>query len=361
MEKDNNNLRLAANSNGEIDIDLLVRIVKKSKLTVLSFSGLFFILSMLYVATAQEYWTSEAIVSKPLPQEIFEFRNQVNKFKSFFVKDSADETEKVVDDELGELSDGGEIFKKFIVLFNSNSIKKSFFESNEMAISIKDKAGLGNDAIFNEVWFKRISATPVNKKDKSSYVLRFQSTSQESSLKLLEDYISYVNSKLSLRLVNSLNALIATKEVELEAAMNIVSAQAKKKLEMKIDEASLALKIATTVGISQPLKNYTSKEDFNVSQGSKSIEAQIQALRELKNLSVVEPELATYSAKLSEIRSIKIERDNQFYTYFYLEAPKYELSPDSPKSLLIIFGGTILGLFVGFIASIFLAFRRNEK
>ncbi|MFA0415526.1 LPS O-antigen chain length determinant protein WzzB [Vibrio renipiscarius] len=339
----------------EIDLRELFIALWRGKLIIIATTVVFAFAAVLYALNSQEWWSSQAKVAQAQMQDISAYQQQVKQFQPVF--DGS---------ELNKLIDTNILFQQFIDAFDSNDNKQAFLEVSEDFLAVKnqynaDKPEGGSDRPLYAEWFKKITATATLKSALSPQSLKLQATNQQNSYAMLNDYIDVIKKKTHNDAFNNLEAMIAAKQNELIQKKRILTSQAKNRLQVEIERAQYALKIAEAAGVTQPIQTYNNQEIFAIDFGSKALAAKVIALKSMENFSVIEPGLQQINAKLDMLNTLKINRDVQFQTFRFLENVEEPITRDKPKRALIAVLGTLLGGMLGVaIVLIRFAFRRED-
>nr|WP_275665344.1 Wzz/FepE/Etk N-terminal domain-containing protein [Vibrio sp. Isolate22] len=350
---------VTGNSNSEIDLRELFKVLWNGKLLIILTSFTFAIASICFVLIAQEWWSSQAKITKPQLQDLAAYQQQVSQFQPIFNVYQDDGT-VLVGRDLDGLAKPNVLFKRFIDAFNSTNNKRDFLDNNLEFKNIEPERDLSDEAYIN-AWFKRIKASLEDSKDSTSpYFIVFQSTTKESSYELLKSYILATESKVRQDALNNLQAVINIKKNELIQQKVVTKTQAKNKLAVETETAKYALKIAQSAGVDKPSKVSNDSEIFTIDLGSKGLEAKVQALETVKNLSVIEPRLQQINAKLDMLDNLKINRNIDFQTFRFLENVKKPISRDKPKRVLIILFSTLFGGVIG-VAFVLMRFALRKE
>ena len=161
--------------------------------------------------------------------------------------------------------------------------------------------------------------------------------------------------------MNNLQAIVQAKHNELQQQKNVLTNQAKLRLDAEIQKTKYALEIAKAANIETPIQNLGESELFAFNLGSKAIDAKISALNKLNSLIVFEPRLQQIEAKLSLLKSTSVKGNMKFKSVRYLEEPEQAISRDKPKRSLIAVLGCLLGGMLGVaIVLIRFAFRKAD-
>ncbi|MDN3632451.1 LPS O-antigen chain length determinant protein WzzB [Vibrio lentus] len=355
-------------SSDEIDLRELIRALWDGKLIIILVTALFIIGSIGFALLAQEWWSSEAKVTKAQSQDIAAYQQQVRQFQPVFDIYQEDGT-VLVSKELNHLVSSDVLFQRFVNKFNSTNNKREFLDNSVEFQEYKDSAFSSNvDMTADEVrvlstkWFNRISATKVDNKDASlSYTVSFQTTTKDSSFDLLSAYIKATEFSVHQDAFNNLRAVVDGKRNELIQQKRILESQAINQLLVETERTKYAAQIANSAGVDRPIQTGNEKELFSIHLGSKGLEAKVKALESVKNLSVIEPRLQQINAKLQMLDDLEIDRAVRFQTFRFLENVEQPITRDKPKRALIVVLGALLGGALGFvIVLIRFVFRKED-
>ncbi|PTO82280.1 LPS O-antigen chain length determinant protein WzzB [Vibrio splendidus] len=355
-------------ANDEIDLRELFKALWDGKLIVILVTVLFTASSLGFALLAQEWWSSNAKITEAQPQNLAAYQQQVKQFQPVFNVYQDDGT-VLVSDELDDLVDIEVLFKRFVNAFNSTNNKRTFLDNSTEFQEFKSfMVVAGSDMTADEVralyaeWFDRISASKIDKKDRNSpYTISFQTTSKESSFDLLTAYILTTELKVHEDAFNNLRAVVNGKRNELIQQKRILESQASNKLLVETERTKYAAQIAKSAGVDRPIQTGNESELFSIDLGAKGLDAKVQALESVKNLSVIEPRLQQINAKLDMLKSLEIDRNAEFQTFRYIENVEQPITRDKPKRALIVVLGTLLGGMLGVaIVLIRFAFRTTE-
>ncbi len=355
-------------SDKEMSLRELFKVLWDGKLIIILATVLFTASGVSFALLTQEWWSSQATVTEAQPQDLAAYQQQVKQFQPVFDIYQEDGT-VLVSKGLDRLGDSKLLFQRFINVFNSTNNKRAFLESSiEFQEFKSSKLTNGSAMTADEVralyakWFDRVSASIADPKDRNSpYVVSFQTTTKESSFDLLTAYISATESKVHEDAFNNLQAIVNGKRNELVQQKIILESQAENQLLVETERAKYAAKIATSAGVDKPIQIGNDKEIFSIDLGAKGLEAKVQALNSVKNLSVIEPRLQQIDAKLDMLRSLEINRDVDFKTFRFLENVEQPITRDKPKRAMIVLISTLFGSVFGVaIVIVRFAFRKED-
>lgn len=353
--------------NDEIDLKELFMALWQGKWIIILTTVVFAIGAITYALTAQEWWSSSAKIAVPQVQDFTQYQSQVKQYQAIFEVYQEDGT-ILVNDFLDSLIDSEILFKSFIMAFDSNKNKRNFLDSNAVFQDFKNKLDADADAdadeatrrLYNE-WFSKLTTSQPDKSNKNIIELKVQATTKLDSYNMLQNYIVYISDIVRRDALQNLNATIISKKNELLQQKAALSLQAKQNLEVEIQRAEYALQIATAAKVNAPVQNLGEKEIFSINLGSAAIEAKINALKTISNLSVIEPRLQQIDSKLTLINNTKINPEIEFASFQYLDDVQMPLNRDKPKRALIAVLGALLGGMLG-VAIVLVRFAfRNES
>lgn len=354
--------------NDEIDLRQLFKALWDDKLIIILVTALFTASAIGFALTSQEWWSSEAEITKAELQDRMMYQQQVKQFQpAFSIYQANGSTSGSA--ELNYLVDSQVIYQRFVDLFNSNNNKQAFLSESLEFKDIKDSHFSSASEVTEDAtrklytaWFEKMSASQVDKKDNSSpHVLTFQSMTKESSFDLLKSYISFTELQVREDVFDHLEALVFGERNELLQQKTVLESKAKNKLLAEINRTQSALNIAKAAGVDTPLLSGNARDFYAIELGSKALQEKIKVLESVKNLTVLEPRLQQITAQLDMLDNIKIDRTVDFRAFRYLSNIEQPTTRDKPKRALIVVLGTLLGGMLGVaIVLIRFAFRKED-
>ncbi|MEZ8351069.1 LPS O-antigen chain length determinant protein WzzB [Vibrio splendidus] len=338
----------------DIDLRELFKALWEGRLLIVLVSTLFTIGSVGFALSAQEWWSSKAKIAEAQPQDLAAYQNQVKQFQPIFNIYQEDGT-VLISEELGKLVDSKVLFKHFVNTFNTTNNKRVFLDSSAEFQKDKDTLSIGGAEVTEDMarslyyyWFNKISGSISEKDDRNSpYFLSFQTKTPQSSFDLLTSYILVTENKVQQDAFNNLQAVVNGKRNELIQQKKIIETQAKNQLLVETERTKYAAEIARAAGVDKPIQTGNGNELFSIDLGLKGLEAKVQALESIRNLSIIEPRLQQINAKLDMLSSLKIDRNIEFKTFRFLENVEQPTTRDKPKRTLIVIFGVFLGVIFG--------------
>ncbi|KMV28501.1 hypothetical protein AB733_23310 [Photobacterium swingsii] len=333
------------NKKDEIDLFELCNVLWLNKVKIIALSLLFAIAAIIYALTAQQWWSSKAVIIPAQLNDFSEYQFQVKQFQPVFDVYQQDGT-ILVNEELTPLIDNEKLFQQFINSFNSLANKKAFLLSSEQFQEYLTNNEISDEEAISRTlnaWFHKIKAIITDKKRRDVYTLSLQATTGESSFALLNSYIAFVSAQVFKDNLSNLTAVTQAKENELKQMLTIFEAQASNYIDVEKQRSLLSLDIAKAAKLEQPVTNITDNKLFDIQLGAKALQAKVKALDSIENLGVVDPNIQQVKAKLSLLKSTKVNSNISFKTFRFLENVEMPLNRDKPKRVLIVIFGTLLG------------------
>ncbi|WP_052880213.1 LPS O-antigen chain length determinant protein WzzB [Vibrio coralliirubri] len=351
----------------DIDLRELFKALWNGRLLIVLISALFTIGSVGFALSAQEWWSSKAKITEAQSQDLAAYQNQVKQFQPIFNIYQEDGT-VLISEELVKLVDSKVLFENFVNTFNATNNKRIFLDSSAEFQKGKEALSIDGPEVTEDTarnlyyqWFNKIRGSISDKGDRNSpYYLSFQTKTPQSSFDLLTSYILVTENKVQQDAFNNLQAVVNGKRNELIQQKKIIETQAKNQLLVETERAKYAVKIARAAGVDKPIQTGSGNELFSIDLGLKGLEAKVQALESIRNLSIIEPRLQQINAKLDMLSTLKIDRNIEFKTFRFLENVEQPVTRDKPKrTLIVIFGAFLGGILGAAIVLVRFSFRRE--
>ncbi|WP_318498263.1 LPS O-antigen chain length determinant protein WzzB [Photobacterium leiognathi] len=342
-------------SSDEIDLVELVKTLWQGKVTIAVCTVVFTVCAIVYALTAQQWWTSKAVITTGQYQNTANIRSQITNL--YAVIDDSSKINNVLDSET--------LLHDYITEFNAFDNKKAFIENNEIMKQYADKAEVTDEkkAKFITSWAKRISASQPDKKNQPDvYQLSFEATSSELAHELLVAYSKDISDKVRDELIGALDAKISYSQQILQANKLALEASAKQQLANELIKTNYALDMAKSADVTKPLAEMNNNELFQIQLGTAALAEKSKVLDKIKDLSIFVPKLGMIHTKLELLSQIKLDHNITLQSVRYLQNTDYPISRDKPKRPLIAVLGFLLGIMLG-VAIVLLksAFNKNAK
>lgn len=359
---------VSSQRNDEIDLIELFRVLWKKKVWIVLSAFVCTLVVGVYAFTAKEQWTSTAIIVAPRTTDL----GTLLPARAEYARIIGDG-----DFSAGKLSDS--LYGQFKHFLLSNDLKRQFLEQSEWVKNYtKDMTEDQKRKYIEETVSKYLIVHEVDPKkkdltelDKIGLKLTFSAETPKDAQSVLTEYVSFVN-KYILNQINQefklgfnlrLDALKFTKEQMEESLTETKTVQ--------VENLTNALNIAKKAGIkdfSRGNNNNISVPEYmlgdarlNISDskladgtylfmlGEKYLQAQLDIA---KNNHVVYPtNYYSMERQLSKLTKLAPQLDSveNVKAYYYLSSPDYPMVKDSPKRVLILLAGFILGFILSSI------------
>ncbi|MCD9511824.1 LPS O-antigen chain length determinant protein WzzB [Photobacterium phosphoreum] len=336
--------------NDEINLVELVETLWQGKVTIALCTVVFTLCAIFYALTAQQWWTSKALITVGQYQNTTNIRSQLTNLYA------------VIDDysEINKIFSSESLLNDYITEFNSFDNKKTFIENNTAMKQYIDENKLSDEGklIFITNWVKRISALQLDKTTQfDTYQLSFESTSSKLAHDLLVTYSEYISSKVHNEVFNELDDYIIYNKQILQANKLVLTSRAKQQLTNELVKTNYALDMAKAANVTKPLVNMNMNNNnlFNIELGTEALIEKSKILNKMKNISLFEPKLNIVYSKLELLSKIKLDDNVTLQSVRYLQNANYPTSRDKPRRISIVIIGVIFGVIFG---SFFVIFRR---
>ncbi|ELG4676569.1 hypothetical protein RAL73_002140 [Vibrio cholerae] len=289
-------------------------------------------ITLYYAVNMKEVWMAKAVVKKPNYETISKLTNNVASVLKFLkIEDNSikiiTSEKKIKVDPIDETLDFDSLYRRFLVNYETFDNKIEFISSSS---KYKDGLNLFHEngtSSNNEVMLinlaKNIGLEQEGKPGENKFRLTFKSQSRDDSLKLLNEYIAFINYKVSLEVREEIKNLVEAKMLELESE--------KKFLMQKIN-----LIMDRNMQVNPALDNLT-KLDFE--SNVLEINIKIGMLKE-------------YLANQQTL---------EFEAISYLMQPRGSIKPETPSVKFLLFLSVIFGFISGLILVLISSLFEKEK
>jgi len=350
--------------NDEIDLRELFLVIWQYKWLTVVLCSVAIIASVFYALYAQESWKAEGRVIKPQLNDIATFFSQIQRVTSV-LNSAASSDEKLKLQGNQSLFAPNALFELFINEFNSSLNKKRFLEklpdfNAEMTkknvvfpvgdLPVKSKLVSARERAKLDSYMKNISAKYV--KNTQGITLTLQSTTQVSSAKMLNDYIAYINQIVKEIAFKNLTLVLNNEKKHLSISLTMAEQKAKQDLALKIKNTESAYKIASAANINNYMGTISPQgELFSIHLGTKALKAQLNVLKTLTDLSIINPSIIPLKLTAKLLNGIQFNTKERFRAFRYLKRVEEPSARLKPKRALIVFLATlmagILSVFIG--------------
>jgi len=313
MNQDNkmtNNL--SSKPNEEIDLIEVLMQLWRGKVIIVSVMVLAIILATVYVLVAKQKWTSNAIVTYPDSGQIANYNNAM----SVLYSQNPANAPTVVD------------------------VQQRFFNRFSASISAL------SEQLDNQEVPEKLIISPAVKDQLVPLKISYTAKTAGEAQKTLTTYIQQINKRVVTELDNDLQISINSKVQDLKEDLTTQEKVAQEKKDLRLKMLNQALLVAQQANIKDTLVQQaeTLSEDTLFVLGSNALSATIknEATRPLP----YDPSYYQARQTLLAISALKSKPDST-YALRYVMKPDLPIHRDSPKKVLILLLGAILGIIVG--------------
>ncbi|MEZ8144265.1 hypothetical protein A1OK_22030 [Enterovibrio norvegicus FF-454] len=359
------------NSHQEDDIDLriLFKVLLQGKSTIVACTLLFVATAAVYAINAQEWWTTKAVITTPRVADVVTFSQAVKRYQPAFDYNQFNAENNSFSDlvqpglELDVLINERTIFERFLQAFNASKNKREFLNQSPVFVSALELLDINDDtraySLAVNDWLGKLIANRNDKTNNELITLSAQSVTDLSSLTLLNNYIAFINKKVTAGLIDDLRSTLQIKKNELFQQLESRELLVAQQLKLEIAKAERALKIANAAQIRRPVQNLNKEEIFAIDIGADAISEKVNVLKSLDDLSILDPNLGQIRNKLAILQR-ELPQIENLTLFSYLESAELPLNRDKPKRALIVVLGALLGGMFGIaIVMVRYVFRKD--
>ncbi|WP_181318857.1 Wzz/FepE/Etk N-terminal domain-containing protein [Photobacterium kishitanii] len=354
----NKNLDYKYSYDDEVNLIDLVRFLWRGKVIIITSTVIFMICAILYAVFVQQWWTSTAVITKGQYQDTAELREKITNLYAVA-------NDPLALKNLDDFFDESNFLEQYVLEFNAFTNKKKFIDNNDLIKDYwakNDISSNGQKLIFVNQWAKNISAELDSKKEKDRYKLKFQAISSNLSHDLLVSYSTFIASQVRSEVINGLRAKIEHNVQLLKAKKLALEESAKSKIYLETLITGYAFDIASTAKADKPMSNMSNNQLFPIDIGANGLKEKEKILRNIKDLSIFEPELSDVKIDLSLLEGVKIDSDVIFNPIRFLKNADYPIIRDKPKRTLIVLVATLFGFIFGvLVVALLNIFRKKDS
>lgn len=301
----------------------LMNILWRGRLIIIIVPILFILLAGFYTSQSSILWasTEKFSISKNQP-----FLTKTNNLLNNIL------TNEKIANEVSFLFSEKNITEEYDNVIKSNSNKMDFINSN-----------------YADIFEGKIKASDINieidKKNKSN-IIGIVSKDEKIIHDVMSQYIKYSESIANDNIKEKLDKILYDYKDKEILLLKKLTNQAKIKLSIEKKKTEYSLRIAKKAGVIEPIV-FGNNANFEFYAGSKALSEKIKILGNIKDLSLVIPEIAFTSENIKQLKEITIpDKFNLYKIKSELVQPITQENKKKNKLILIISG--IIGLFFGF-------------
>lgn len=328
--------------NDEIDLMALLAVLFKNKLLIIIVTVIVTALSIGVVKMLPQKWTSEAIIITPTSEEL----KEVNEF-------SARLGALGMDVDLGSQR----IFNEFIIQYRSKVNQEAFVKSTDYFKAMLDKLDNKNDPLEVQRLVNRIIADSIKLKyngkekdsDDSDIVLSFTAPTAVEAQDLLDGYIRYTATLVRKRMKTEVDNAISRQLIYSVEALKQDTTKIQIAYDVKIERLKRAITIAKAAGITRPIARdsvaINDDPDYPIALGSEALEEKLGIELKNRDLALTSEKLQNARVYIDNLNSLTT-KELDFEPVRFILTPDLPVAKDSPKSMLIVALGAILGFIM---------------
>lgn len=321
--------------NDEIDLRELALLFWKNRITIFIIAFIFTAAGVLCSLFLPEEWSAKAVIDNPDKKDMQPLKAFSDKISAFG---------------LHGVPDSSFLYNEFIDEFNAFDNQESFLNQNDYVKQLVLNKQLDDKSKRKLILSltSKISAKAVDKKKEIPGIgLSFVSNTAESSVDLLNRYITYVIDIQKKRLISELQKDREIKLQDLAIKLKLMTEDARRNLARDIENTTLTMNIAKAAGVGKPLENYNNSDRFPITLGVNGLAEKLKILNNIK-LTTYKPELESLQVQIERLNAIGLN-SVEFRPFSYIDSPDEPLERDSPKRALISVLSALLGLMAGFV------------
>ena len=346
--------------NDEIDLVELFRTLWKQKVKIALITAATTLAAGIYAFTAEEVWTSKAVITAPKASDMGEFyqlaQNLERNAPMVTTPDGVQtKTEDAKQLQFANLQTN--VFKEFKDTLNSLDERREFVVSSDFyKEKIKGKSAQKQKEILKEITEKDIQYTAADDVKKTFDAIALSANTAKQSQILLQQYIASVNTKVVKNNERELTLLLIKFRQDLAAEAKALESSAEDMLKLQIKNVSDALAQAKEMNLIETSANLPTEISDSTMYllGSKALSAKLASVK------ASEPTLAKryfdVQQQLKTLNEIKISSVTG-RAFGFIDMPDEPVTKDKPKRVLILVLGVIFGLIISvmyfFMLSIF--------
>ena len=343
---------MAYPENDEIDLVELFRTLWKQKKKIALITAATTLAAGIYAFTAEEVWTSKAVITAPKASDMGEFYQLAqNLERNAPIVTTPDGVQTKTEDakQLQFANLQSNVFKEFKDTLNSLDERRKFVAGTDFyKEKIKGKSPQEQKIILKEITEKNIQYTAADDVKKTFDTIALSADTSKQSQSILKQYIASVNAKVVKNNEIELALLLTKFRQDLAAEAKALESSAEDMLKLQIKNVSDALAQAKEMNLVETSVNLPTEISDSTMYllGSKALSAKLASLK------ASEPTLAKryfdVQQQLTTLNKIKVEVV-EGQAFGFIDAPDEAVTKDKPKRALIIILGIIMGVILGSI------------
>ncbi|MGX9380330.1 LPS O-antigen chain length determinant protein WzzB [Pseudomonas sp. JQ36] len=334
----------------EIDVLEIFRMLFSQKLLILSVTGLFVLVAVLYANLSVPVFEAKVYVLPPKQSQIVSFNIGRDK-----------------NSELVPFS-GKDVYDVFLRNLQSESLKRAFFEDTYLHSLSEAEKKQSPDMLYL-TFSSRLKISPPGKDLVDRYTVAFQGYDPKQAADWAAGYINRAGVVATQEVIQNALREAQGKARNLDQQMDMHRERARKTREDSIVQLREALKISEAIGLEKPLiisGNLSADLSGSMEgpliymRGAKALRAEIENLEAREADDPFIEDLRKLEASSDLLKGLNIPEQD---VAVYREDGEIQLpeSPIKPKKVFIYAVGALLGLALGVLLALFRGFVTREK
>lgn len=348
---------MAYQDNDEIDLMELFRTLWKQKAKIALITAVTTLVAGIYAFTAEEVWTSKAVITAPKASDMGEFyllaqnldRNAPMTMSPDGVQIKTEDAKQL---QFANLQSN--VFKEFKDALNSLDERRKFVAGTDFyKEKIKGKSPQEQKIILKEITEKDIQYTAADDVKKTFDTIALSADTSKQSQGILKQYIASVNAKVVKNNEIELTLLLNKFRQDLSAEAKALEASAEDMLRLQIKNVSDALAQAKEMNLVETSVNLPTEISDSTMYllGTKALSAKLASLK------ASEPTLAKryfdIQQQLITLNKIKVEA-MAGRVFGFIDMPDEPVVKDKPKKILILAMGFLFGVIFSCLVFLFI-------
>nr|WP_321239571.1 Wzz/FepE/Etk N-terminal domain-containing protein [uncultured Tolumonas sp.] len=331
-----------------INLIELFRTLWKQKAKIALITAATTLAAGVYAFTAEEVWTSKAVITAPKASDMGEFYQMAqNLDRNAPMITTADglQTKTEESKQLQFATLQTNLFKEFKDALNSQDERRLFVVSSDFyKEKIKGKSEREQKVVLKEITEKNIKYTAADDLKKTFDTITLSADTAKRSQILLQQYITSVNAKIIKNNEREIALLLIKFRQDLTVEAKLLETNAEDMLKLQIKNVSDALAQAKEVNLIEVSANLPTEISDSTMYllGSKALSAKLSLLK--ASQPTLTKRYFDIQQQLKSLNEIKISSATG-NAFGFIDMPDEPVTKDKPKKALIL----ILGLVLGFI------------
>lgn len=366
----------------EIDLFTLVSTLWQAKLTIITITFIFIILSVVYAFNTTETWSVSATIDTPTTQNVKQYNlNRVlvnDGIKALNNRPELNRDEQVIniktsniDIDNNELPTIKELHQLFVNEARMTTNQVKFFKNQslfktlvaEEKLNQVEQNNFAYEWVAENISFAAEDTKKINFNNKIGTNVTISAVKPEDALALNQAYFTFINDIMMERLRDLISTELSLSLQKVASYDDNKTSNEKILLEQQINALEINIQIAKQANI----KNFVTQD---ISLQSAPVYAKGYEILTAEKF-VLTQQLANYDtnvtiksnrALISKWRNFdKTMQLNDFNLYRFTDEPKLPKTRDKPKRALILVLGTLLGLMLSIAYVFMMGAVRNHK